>query len=322
MLALSDGETIDVASARRESYAHSGALPTIVAGASIEEDLARRDFTVNAMALELTPGRRRIDPFGAVVDLERGMIRELHSRSFLDDPTRAFRAVRYANRLGFRIHPATRRAIAAAVAHRVLADVSGDRLRREIRLILEEPQRGRALVKLAAFGLSQAVSPALAADPRAARRIARAEDLSGSVEGETTWLCYLLAWMWQAGEREVEHVCDRLALVGAQGRSLRRWPEVARRLAAADVAKDVSNDELAAAAAAVPARPRRAMLERAAARRIHLTIRGSDLIAAGIPAGPAVGAALARTLAARQAGLIRDKDELAFALAAAKGQAQ
>ena len=255
---------------------------------------------------------------GADPDLARGVIRELHERSFVDDPTRSFRAVRYANRLAFRIHAATGRAIAAPAALRSLANVSGDRVRREIRRIFEEPRRGRALVRMGVLGLARAVEPALRADRRAAGRLDRAEALSGAVAGETTWLCYLLAWMWQAGEREVERVADRLALAGAEGRIFRGWPGAAARLVGATITADVSADELVAAAASLPARPRRALLERASARRIRLTIRGADLIAAGIGAGPAVGAALARTLAARREGLIRERDELAFALAAAE----
>jgi len=317
-LTLGNGGKIDVASTRRETYAHPGALPAVTAGASIAEDLARRDFTINAMALGLWPRGRRIDPFGGRQDLARGMVRALHARSFLDDPTRGFRAVRYANRLGFRIHAATRRQIAAAPALRALGRVSGDRLRREIRLIFEEPRRGRATALLEALGLARAVDVSLPTGRQAAARVARAEALAPGIEGETTWLCYLLAWMWRADEGEAGRVADRLALVGAEGRILRRWPETARRLSGAEVASGTTTDEVAAAAAGLPAGGRRALLEGAAARGIRLGIRGADLLAAGMPAGPAVGAALARTLAARREGRIGKKDELGFALAAAK----
>ena len=328
-LELPSGETVDVASTRRETYSHPGALPGIVAGVSIEEDLARRDFTVNAMALELAPGRRLVDPFGAARDLARSEIRELHPRSFFDDPTRIFRAVRYANRLGFRIPSETREAIAAALTGRALALVSGDRVRRETRRILEEPDRWRAIALMFAVGLSEAVEPALAADPLAANMVRRAEGLSRAFEGQTTWLCYLLAWMGHAGEREVERVAERLALAGAEGRIFRRWPEVAGQLSGATATrfvpavgrgrKDLSADEIVAAAAGVPARQRRVLLESgAAARCLRLEIRGADLLAGGVPAGPAVGAALAQTLAARHAGRIGAQDELAFALAAAR----
>jgi tRNA nucleotidyltransferase (CCA-adding enzyme) len=317
-LTLGNGEKMDVASTRRETYAHPGALPAVTVGASIAEDLARRDFTINAMALGLWPRRRRIDPFGGREDLSRGVVRALHDRSFVDDPTRGFRAVRYANRLGFRIHPATSREIAAVPALRALGRVSGDRLRREIRLLFEEPRRGRATAQLDALGLARAVDAALATGRPAAARVARAEALAPAIAGETTWLCYLLAWMWRSDEIEAGRVTDRLALVGAEGRILRRWPETARRLSGGDVAGSITADEITAAAAALPPARRRALVERAADRAMRLGIRGADLLAAGVPAGPAVGAALARTLAARREGRIAQKDELAFALSAAK----
>jgi tRNA nucleotidyltransferase (CCA-adding enzyme) len=325
-LELPGGESVDVASTRRETYSHPGALPSVVAGVSIEEDLARRDFTVNAMALELAPGGRLVDLFGAARDMTRGAIRELHPRSFFDDPTRIFRAVRYANRLGFRIPRATRRAIADALAGGALERVSGDRVRRELRRILDEPERGRAIALMQAVGVLEAVDPALATDARTTNRVRRAEGLARPFEGRTTWLCYLLAWMGHAGEREVERVADRLALAGAESRILRRWPEVAGQLSRAAatpsgpaVRRGLSADEIVAAASGVEARLRPALLEiEGAARRLRLEIRGADLLAAGIPAGPALGAALAQTLAARQAGRIQAQDELAFALEAVK----
>ena len=102
-LTLPSGERLDISGARHEHYEWPGALPRVRPGASIEEDLVRRDFTINALALEVAPGRRLVDPFGGRRDLEAGAIRFLHPGSAIDDPTRAYRAVRYANRLGFRI---------------------------------------------------------------------------------------------------------------------------------------------------------------------------------------------------------------------------
>ena len=131
---------LDVAGARRETYAKPGALPR-VEPAPIEEDLGRRDFTINAMALELEPGRRLLDPFGGKADLERRVVRMLHSDSPIDDPTRAFRAARYANRLDFRVDPGTRAWIAQASRSRAFDAVSGDRLCRELRLLFSEEDR-------------------------------------------------------------------------------------------------------------------------------------------------------------------------------------
>src|SRR5262245_10321848 len=118
-LELPDGARLDVASTRKEGYAYPGALPTVSLGASLEEDLARRDFTIHAIAAELSPRSRKLtDPFGGRADLAARRLRFLHPGSPTDDPTRAFRAVRYGNRLGFALGAGGRRAIAEALAIR------------------------------------------------------------------------------------------------------------------------------------------------------------------------------------------------------------
>src|SRR5262249_22611747 len=104
---------VDVAHARAETYPQPGALPE-VRPASITEDLDRRDFTANAMALPLAPGSELIDPHGGLEDLRAGLLRVLHDRSFVDDPTRALRAARYAARFGFELEPETRRLLEEA----------------------------------------------------------------------------------------------------------------------------------------------------------------------------------------------------------------
>jgi tRNA nucleotidyltransferase (CCA-adding enzyme) len=327
-LTLSEGSTLDVAATRTERYGRPGALPAVTTGVKIEEDLGRRDFTVNAMALELSPGRRLVDPFGGEVDLERRNLRSLHGGSFLDDPTRALRAVRYANRLGFRIERATRRQIAVAVETGAFSGVSGDRMRRELRLIFEEPRRASALAAMLRLGIAHALDPALCAAASAAARVRRAETLAATHGPSVTWLCYLLAWMSESGERDAVRVSDRLGLAGAESRTLRAWAGVVARcgpgLAALPVSelsrrtRGLSSDEIVAAAARLPAPDRRALLAAASpSMRVRLTIRGTDLRAAGVPAGPAIGRALASTLAAREDGRIEAAQELAFALRAA-----
>src|SRR5690606_1894726 len=104
---------IDVATARRETYDYPGALPR-VEPAAIEEDLGRRDFTVNAMALPLQGAPELLDPHGGLADLEAGTLRLLHEASVRDDPTRALRAARYAARLGFKLDPASEGQVRAA----------------------------------------------------------------------------------------------------------------------------------------------------------------------------------------------------------------
>ncbi len=138
----SDGFAFDLAGARRETYPRPGALPEVRLGATLREDLARRDFTVNAMAIRLADGEATEWP-GAREDLDAGVLRVLHERSFTDDPTRILRLLRYSARLGFEPDPATD----ALIDPEAFRTVSGDRLGRELRLLLDEPHPARQLAR-------------------------------------------------------------------------------------------------------------------------------------------------------------------------------
>ncbi len=153
---------IDLVTARRETYAKPGALPTVEAS-TIRDDLARRDFTINAMGVILTPEgpSQLMDPHGGLVDLETGLVRVLHPRSFMDDPTRLFRAVRFADRLGFHIERGTLELALQAVRDGALYNVSTDRSVRELLKVLEEPQAGKMLTNLEYLGLLGAIHPEL-----------------------------------------------------------------------------------------------------------------------------------------------------------------
>jgi len=268
-LAWSDGRRLDVAATRRERYGRSGALPDVVAGVPIEQDLGRRDFTINALALELSRTPRLLDPFGGRDDLRRGLVRILHAESFLDDPTRILRAVRYAARLGFRLAPETRNRLVAAAGEGALDRISADRVRREIRLMLEEPERRRALAMMRRLGVDAAIHPALARPGEARRpRIRPGGD----------WLEALRAWIGEADAGAFADVAARLHLSRAEHGAL--------------------------------AGPRRAAEP--------APVRGADLIAAGVPAGPAIGRALARTRDALRDGRLSGEDALDFAVRAAR----
>src|SRR3954454_3535025 len=140
----------DIAGARRERYERPGALPTVELGATIEEDLARRDFSVNALAVSLSDGKLTSWP-GAREDLDAGILRVLHDRSFIDDPTRMLRLARYAARLEFAGEPHTEGLVDPAL----LDTVTGDRAGHELRLLLDEPRR--ALELLDRYGLGRAL---------------------------------------------------------------------------------------------------------------------------------------------------------------------
>ncbi len=158
---------VDVATARTESYEKPGALPAVKWG-GIFQDLYRRDFTINAMALSLMPGYflRLIDPFGGMKDLKNGRVRALHGKSFQDDPTRIFRAVRFEQRFGKQIEKKTKEWLIAAVKGNFIKKVSGERLRNELRLIFLEPKPEKAVRRLDELGVLPHVHQALGVSER------------------------------------------------------------------------------------------------------------------------------------------------------------
>jgi tRNA nucleotidyltransferase (CCA-adding enzyme) len=153
-----DGARVDVATARTETYAAPAALPEVAPASSIDPDLARRDFTINAMAVSLPDGEL-VDPFGGRLHLIEALVRVLHERSFDDDPTRIFRAVRYEARLRFRMDPKTE--TLALMAVRQLPRLSGARIRDELVPLLGEDEAAAALERLHRLGADAALDPRL-----------------------------------------------------------------------------------------------------------------------------------------------------------------
>ncbi|MBI2723689.1 MAG: CCA tRNA nucleotidyltransferase [Chloroflexi bacterium] len=158
---------LDLASTRTEAYARPGALPAVRLGVPIEDDLTRRDFACNAVALRLSGEPALIDPGGGLRDIDARVIRILHDRSFLDDPTRVFRAERYATRLGFAIEPKTRRLLHEGAAS--IATLSGARIRNELDALFLEHRAGDALQASDHDGVLRAVHPVLTWDDRRTR---------------------------------------------------------------------------------------------------------------------------------------------------------
>jgi len=155
-------ETIDLITARKETYAKPGSLPSVTPS-TIDDDLHRRDFTINAMALRLGGDlfSELLDPLNGRGDLEKKTIRVLHPRSFVDDPTRIFRAVRYEQRYGFQLDPSTA-SLVNNEALAVLGSLSGERIRHELDLLLAEENALASILRIDNMGLPSAIHPALA----------------------------------------------------------------------------------------------------------------------------------------------------------------
>ncbi len=203
-------QSIDLVTARSETYKHPAALPTVQPG-SIADDLRRRDFTINALAVRLdAPHTDEVrDDFGGWQDIRSGRIRVLHRASFFDDPTRLYRAVRYEQRYGFRIADDTLALIPAA--RRVVAKLSAQRIRHELDMTLDEPRVALMLARLAELDLLASIHPALSFDQGAARRIQSVE--SGGSTSLPEWsLVELrwLAWLLPLPQGEIQAVESRL----------------------------------------------------------------------------------------------------------------
>ena len=173
-----DGERIDVVTTRTEFYDSPGALPT-VERAGLREDLFRRDFTLNAMAVSLKPADfgRLVDPFGGREDLEARVLRVLHNLSFIDDPTRIFRAIRYEARYGLRLEEHSARLARGTIDMGLVGDLSSARLRDELVALLEDPGATGGILRLGKLGVDRAIHPHLRADTEGAELFERARTL-------------------------------------------------------------------------------------------------------------------------------------------------
>jgi tRNA nucleotidyltransferase (CCA-adding enzyme) len=226
-LTFPDGLKVDIATTRRESYAQPAVLPT-VQPASIEEDLFRRDFTINAVAVQLNPGQfgRLFDPYGGQRDLRARTIRLLHRGSFQDDPTRIFRAIRFEQRFGFRLDRATLRLLAQAASANLIQRLSGPRLQNEILLLFAERDPVRAIARLGQLKLlrflhhrlsyTKPVKQTVTAVPKALAGWARR--FQGSVIDKP--IIYLMALSSESSPVVVATMIRRLALSREQAKKV------------------------------------------------------------------------------------------------------
>jgi tRNA nucleotidyltransferase (CCA-adding enzyme) len=286
-----DGHRLDIAGTRTETYPHPGALPVVSRAGSIEADLGRRDFSVNAMAIALADPTALIDPHDGQADLEHGLLRVLHSESFRDDPTRAIRAARYAARFGFGLEPETELLLRATD----LGTVSEDRERAELLRLAAEPSAPRGFALLAKWGLIElreggvelaaAVIELLAKDP----------------------------WRGEASQPEVVHAAA-LGPAGSESELVATAPE--RPSDAVELASGHNPVELVLARALGAA-----WLDEYVStwRAVELEIDGSDLLTSGIPEGPTMGRALDQALRRKLDGELSGREaELEAAIEAAE----
>jgi tRNA nucleotidyltransferase (CCA-adding enzyme) len=320
----------DLATTRSEIYDEPGALPR-VEKASLDEDLRRRDFAINAMAVGLTGDDlgHLYDPCGGLADLKRGLVRVLHDGSFIDDPTRLLRAVRYEVRLGFRMDRRTEDLARSAAAAGALRTVSGARVRDELMDLLGESEAPAGVARMHDLGLDRGLHPALDADPD----LAASASLGAAAIGADPGLAALAVLYWAAPER-LDRWLSELHLTAEERDTVARAARRASPIAAELRAREHLPSELRALLGREPLLSLALALAMQAPsdpivrwvndlRSVRLEITGDDLLAAGVPEGPALGRALDETLDRKLDGLVSGRnEELESALAVAREAAR
>ena len=313
------GGTIDFTTARTEEYPRPGSLP-VVREASVEADLIRRDFAINAIAWDPVASVL-LDPADGLGDLERGVIRILHDRSFLDDPTRIFRAVRFAARLRFDIEPETERRLREALEARALTTVSPERLWREFSLCLREPDPSSVLERLARHEVLQEWLGASSVDPALRTRLSLLDELCRESEGideEVLYLATLLEALTGATppagtgfSRPRTELLDRL--VRRTSDRLRQWTSLETEEDRARFCLELTEEEAIVLALRLEDPHETVKLCRGL-HALRLPFDGHDL---AVSPGPHVGRALKETRIRVWLGTIPPGESLEFARRAA-----
>ncbi|MCL0076088.1 hypothetical protein M1O17_04400 [Dehalococcoidia bacterium] len=332
--------SLDLVTARSETYAQPGALPAVKPG-TIEDDLRRRDFTINAMAACLSPNSfgELLDPHGGQGDLGRGLIRILHRNSFADDPTRILRALRYEKRLKFRLEQDTEGLMLQHLDS--LNTVTGERLWHELELILKEECPEKVLCRADELGVLQRLHPALQGDSWLAERFARVRksEVSSrqSAVGSPGWggglstidhrlstEVYLALLAYRLTGEEVEGCIARLKMPGWAARAGRDMVRLSKSLSSLASAELRPSDiyrrlnrhlphviEAAAIASDSPIVQQRLDLYLKRLRHVKPELRGDDLRSMGVPPGRKMGRILRALQAAKldQTVVTREDEE-------------
>jgi tRNA nucleotidyltransferase (CCA-adding enzyme) len=320
--------SIDFVTARTEFYSHPSALPQ-VERSSIKQDLHRRDFTINTLAICLDPDRwgELLDFYGGEQDLQDGVIRVLHSLSFVEDPTRMLRAVRFEQRLGFHIEPRTLELISHALD--LLDRVSGDRIRHELTAIFHEARPEDALCRLRQLGILKQIYVALTCDEWLLERYAHVRAALESGEWpapqrdgiELRTFAYLALLCCRLDATALESVITRLKVPTAQADALRqvealksKLPALARRQKPSALVRmlDGAGDEAlfvawAAAESKLAARQIRRYVCRL--RGVRPELDGKYLKSVGVKPGPELGRILDTLRDALLDGEVKTREE-------------
>jgi len=308
---IADDLRVDVATTRTEFYDRPAALPR-VEQATLRQDLFRRDFTINALAVSLKGEDfgRLVDYFGGLDDLEAGVVRVIHPLSFIDDPTRIFRGIRYETRYGFRMDGHTASLARACVEMNLVGELSSARLRDELQQLLSEERAADAILRMAELGVAAAVHPHVAADAESARLVGVSDELRVRFTPTVpAWRARLAVLARPLAPDELFDWFARLRLrrrdAGLVADAVTVAPRLGELLAETDEAAEIRrlvepHDPDGALLALVLAGdgPARERLERyfRELREVALEITGGDLAGLGVAESPRVGEILDEVL--------------------------
>jgi tRNA nucleotidyltransferase (CCA-adding enzyme) len=307
-------QIIDLITARSETYERSGVLP-LVTPSTIEEDLRRRDFTINAMAIRLDGEHfgELLDPLNGRSDLEHESVRVLHERSFVDDPTRIFRAIRYEGRYGFKIEASTLKYVNSE-AFNVLAALSGERLRNELDLILDEADAVKIMKRAESLGLWKHIHPHMPEFDQA-RAIFLEMDNRLDIPADRRTMGYVL-WFMDLSEEDIFLLVNRLDFsnelslaVWAAAQLKRGLPHLAGSTPSVWTYALEKLPLISIYAVYLVAREDALLSYISLWRHVKPHITGNDLKARGLPPGPRYGEILTRLRAAWLDGDVTDKEQ-------------
>jgi tRNA nucleotidyltransferase/poly(A) polymerase len=303
---------IDIATARRERYRAPGALPTVTAG-KLRDDLLRRDFSINAIAYDVLGGQLH-DPTGGLDDLRTGVIRVLHDTSFVDDPTRIFRAIRLATRLGFTFDPHTNALMEAALAAGALLFVSKERLWRELFFAFDEDDAPEVVLTLWNIGVLDFMFGPRPIDPSRLDRAQKQLEKNPTLDREVLFTAALLNGNASPVDLEGSGFSQKRARNVIQ--IANELPRFADALAEAKnerqrlrVLRHASHEMLSVLASTLP-KESRTVARYAEYQQFKLPLRGTDL---EVPLGPHIARALERTREAVFTGEIDPAQARSFA---------
>ncbi|MFC2049887.1 CCA tRNA nucleotidyltransferase [Chloroflexota bacterium] len=310
--------SLDLATARSETYSKPGALPTVKTG-KLKDDLVRRDFSINAMALCLMPHNfgELIDLYHGKDDLEHRLIRILHPNSFIDDATRILRAIRYEQRLDFKLEAETEKLLRRDVT--MLDTISGDRIRHELELILKEDEPERAIRRAEELGVLSQLHPSLKGNGWLSQKFeqARKTDIRASLS--SLYLCLLI---YNLNDKENERFISRLNFPKNPTRAMRHTLQLKAQLHSlantqlkpSDIYQSLHSYTTTAIhanslASESPTANQHLQLYLAKLRYVKTLLSGKDLKRMGIPTGPQVGEILSALHKARLNREIRTRKE-------------